>query len=198
MSERTSVRSTFWSIYLLSSMAERLEWSQEEDEADGRRRNKQLVSCCWRSMNCFIKLSLEYTSNGTHTHTEVMNCNALLPTEEIHTLKGRRNRTFVLEPNHLCANSAANMSEESLPAATWQMDCRGGFLGEWRTQLCNNQQLNYEIDYEVHCAGYSLILAKTVLLLNTPQGSEIFFYGSFLKSCQYCSWHLHFFLVFPQ
>lgn len=85
--------STFWSIYLLSSMAERLEWSQEEDEAEGRRRNKQLVSCCWRSMNCFIKLSLEYTTNVTHTN--VMNCNGWFPTEEIHMLKDRRS-------NHGC------------------------------------------------------------------------------------------------
>ena len=66
---------TFWSMYLESSMAERLEWSQEEDEADGRRRNRQLVSCCWRSMNCFMKLSLEHARTRTHarrrtrTHT---------------------------------------------------------------------------------------------------------------------------------
>lgn len=55
---------TLWSMYLLSSMAERLEWSQEEDEAEGRRRNKQLVSCGWRSTNCFMKLSLEWTTHN--------------------------------------------------------------------------------------------------------------------------------------
>lgn len=58
-------RLTLWSMYLLSSMAERLEWSQEDDEAEGRRRNKQLVSCCCRSMNCFMKLSLERHNNHT-------------------------------------------------------------------------------------------------------------------------------------
>lgn len=47
-------------------MAERLEWSQEDDEAEGRRRNKQLVSCCCRSMNCFMKLSLERTTIQQH------------------------------------------------------------------------------------------------------------------------------------
>lgn len=57
---------TLWSMYLLSSMAERLEWSQEDDEAEGRRRNKQLVSCCCRSMNCFMKLSLERTTIQQH------------------------------------------------------------------------------------------------------------------------------------
>lgn len=56
-------------MYLLSSMAERLEWSQEEDEAEGRRRNKQLVSCCCRSMNCFMKLSLERTTTQRHDKT---------------------------------------------------------------------------------------------------------------------------------
>lgn len=160
--------------------------------------SEQTTGVLLLTINELLHKTLPRVHIKRHTHTDVMNCNALLPTEEIHTLKGRRNRIFVLEPNHLCANSAANMWEESLPAATWQMDCTGGFLGEWRTQLCNNQQLNYEIDYEIHCAGYSLILAKTVLLLNTSQGSEIFFYSSFLKSCQYCRWHLHLFLVFPQ
>lgn len=48
-------------MYLLSSMAERLEWSQDEEDAEGRRRNKQLVPCCCRSMNCFMKLSLKGT-----------------------------------------------------------------------------------------------------------------------------------------
>lgn len=62
-------RLTLWSMYLLSSMAERLEWSQEEDEAEGRRRNKQLVSCCCRSMNCFMKLSLEGTTTQRHNNT---------------------------------------------------------------------------------------------------------------------------------
>lgn len=52
---------TFWSMYLLSSMADLLEWSQEEDEAEGSLRKRQLGSCCCRSINCFIKLSLCHT-----------------------------------------------------------------------------------------------------------------------------------------
>lgn len=39
-------------------MADLLEWSQDEDDAEGSLRSRQLVSCCWRSINCFIKLSL--------------------------------------------------------------------------------------------------------------------------------------------
>lgn len=49
---------TFWSMYLLSSIADRLEWSHDEEEADGRLLKRQQESCCWRSINCFIKLSL--------------------------------------------------------------------------------------------------------------------------------------------
>lgn len=49
---------TFWSTYLFSSIASLFEWSHEAEEADGSLRSKQVASCCCRSINCFIKLSL--------------------------------------------------------------------------------------------------------------------------------------------
>lgn len=67
-------------MYLLSSMADLLEWSQDEDDAEGRRRNRQLGSCCCRSMNCFMKLSLWHTPTGTritkqsHANTQGTSC----------------------------------------------------------------------------------------------------------------------------
>lgn len=93
-------------MYLLSSMAERLEWSQEEDEAEGRRRNKQLVSCCCRSMNCFIKLSLEYTTNNTHTCTD--GCDEVSYfTVEIYLLKDRKNKHNCFVISHTYSYSVA-------------------------------------------------------------------------------------------
>lgn len=45
-------------MYLLSSAVGFLGLSHDEEEVEGRILKRQQVSCCWRSMNCFMKLSL--------------------------------------------------------------------------------------------------------------------------------------------
>lgn len=92
-------------------------------------------------------------------------------------LKHRRNKQglitrFIMYSNNntlngkqtWCKVSCKNISEEARAAAAWQMGYRGGYLREWRTQLCTNQKLNHKIDYKVHCAGYCLILDKNCSL----------------------------------
>lgn len=115
------------------------------------------------TINELLHKTLSGVHNKEHTHTQtwytvmhgfLLKKSICLKIKEVST-------TVSWHLNILMHIQPQNMPVEYFAAGAWQMGCRGGFLGEWRTQLCANQQLNNKIDYEVHCVGYSIIAATT-------------------------------------